>query len=62
MRESKIIATDIGFISQDDLEEYKKKHMQDIVKSLAAMISDSQVEINEKDIDFSVEESEETEN
>ena len=62
LRESKIIATDIGFISQDDLEEYKKKHMQDIVKSLAAMISDSQVEINEKDIDFSVEESEETEN
>ncbi len=52
--EGKMIASDCGFISPDDLDEYRKNHIGDILKQLQDMsktnekIDVSQVEFSEK--------------
>lgn len=49
--EGKLIASDIGFISPDDLETYKKEHISQILKELNKM-SDGTVEIKSEDVVF----------
>lgn len=61
VREDKMVATDLGFISPNDLDEYKKEHMGDILKELQAL-SKSNEEISENDVEFGIEESEEGDN
>ena len=51
VREDKMIATDLGFISPSDVEEYKKEHMGYIIKELTNM-SKGSIEITEDDIEF----------
>ena len=54
--EGKMIASDIGFISPDDLDEFKKQHITEILNKLNEQ-GNGNVNITEKDITF--EESEE---
>ena len=58
VREDKMVATDLGFISPNDLEEYKKEHMGDIIKELTEM-SKGTIQIDEKDIEFGSDETDE---
>lgn len=50
--EGPMIATDIGFISPDELDNYKKEHVSKIIKELEKM-SDNKFVITEKDIEYS---------
>lgn len=54
--EGKLIATDIGFISNDDLEDYKKEHISTILKELNKL-SEGKATIKEDDVTFQEEES-----
>lgn len=56
--EGKLIATDIGFISPDDLELYKKEHISEILKELNR-ISEGKENFTAKDVEFDVIEDEE---
>ena len=55
-----MIATDLGFIAPEDLDDYKKEHIKDILKQLNEQIKDGEM-ISEKDITFAEEESVDTE-
>ena len=52
VREDKMIATDLGFISPNDIESYKKEHMKDIINELAKLTNGTASEIKEEDITF----------
>ena len=57
--EGKLIASDMGFIAIEDLEQYKKEHIGSILKELNKRLSEQgQSEISEKDIEFTEEEEE----
>ena len=56
--EGKLIATDIGFISPDDLELYKKEHISEILKELNR-ISEGKENFTAKDVEFDIIEDEE---
>jgi hypothetical protein len=49
--EGKMIACDVGFISVNDLEEYKKKHISKILKELNSQVTDGKY-ITESDVVF----------
>jgi hypothetical protein len=49
--EGKMIASDLGFISPDDLDEYKKEHINEILKELNRL-SEGDADITEKDVEF----------
>lgn len=49
--EGKMIASDLGFISPDDLDEYKKEHINDILKELNRL-SEGDADITAKDVEF----------
>jgi hypothetical protein len=49
--EGKMIASDLGFISPDDLDEYKKEHINEILKELNRL-SDGDADITAKDVEF----------
>jgi hypothetical protein len=49
--EGPIIAANTGFVSVDDLEEYKKTHVSQILSELTKL-ADGKVEITESDISF----------
>lgn len=49
--EGKMIASDIGFISPDDLDDYKKEHISEILKQLNN-IADGKVDIKQEDVVF----------
>lgn len=51
IREGNMIATDLGFISPDELDKYKKQHMSDILKELNEL-SKGTVEIKAEDVVF----------
>ena len=51
IREGNMIATDLGFISPDELDNYKKQHMPDILKELNEL-SKGAVEIKAEDVVF----------
>lgn len=55
--EGKMIASDLGFISVEDLDSYKKDHISLILKELNEM-GKGKVKITEKDIEFIEEETE----
>lgn len=57
--EGSIIAADRGFISVDNLEEYKKEHVSRILKELQNL-ADNRFEIAETDIDYTTVEDENT--
>lgn len=50
--EGNMIASDLGFISPDDLDKYKKEHITDIVKELNRL-ADGKFEIDASDVSFS---------
>lgn len=49
--EGKMIASDLGFISPDDLDEYKKEHINEILKELNRL-SEGDSDITAKDVEF----------
>ena len=49
--EGKMIASDLGFISPDDLDEYKKEHINEILKELNRL-SEGDADITAKDVEF----------
>ena len=49
--EGNMIASDMGFISPDDLDAYKKEHIGEILKELNKL-ADGKFEINASDIEF----------
>ncbi len=49
--EGQMIACDVGFISPDDLDLYKKEHISEILRQLNEMSTDGK-EITEKDVVF----------
>lgn len=49
--EGKMIACDVGFISTNDLEDYKKKHISKILKELNSQVTDGKY-ITESDVVF----------
>lgn len=51
IREGNMVATDLGFISPTELDNYKKEHMSDILKELNEL-SKGEVEIKEEDVEF----------
>ena len=53
-----MLCTAHGMLAPDEVEDYKKNHISDILKQLEE-ISNGEVSINEDDIVFSMEESEE---
>ena len=53
--EGKMIAGDLGFISPEDLDAYKKEHITHILKELNKL-SDGKTNITENDIEFAEEE------
>ena len=57
--EGKLIATDTGFVSPDDLDTFKKEHISQILKELNKM-SNSTEEIKAEDVEFGETEDEET--
>ena len=57
--EGSIIAADRGFISVDNLEEYKKEHVSRILKELQNL-AENRFEIAETDIDYTTVEDENT--
>lgn len=59
VREGTMIATDLGFISNDALDSYKKSHMSAILKQLNEL-SKGQVEIKEEDVVFTEEETDDS--
>lgn len=50
--EGNIIACDLGFISPNDLEQYKKDHISDILKELNKLGEGKVAEIKEEDVVF----------
>lgn len=53
MQDAKLIACDYGFIGLDELDEYKKKHLPEIIKKLKEISGNN--DITEKDVVFSEE-------
>ena len=58
IREGNMVATDLGFISPDELDNYKKEHMNDILKELKEL-SKGEIEIKAEDVEFSSEDTDE---
>lgn len=57
--EGKLVASDIGFVSVNDLDKYKKEHVSQILKELNNRLKDAgKQEIAESDIQFIEEEEE----
>lgn len=55
--EGEIICTPLGLIRKDDLADYQKNHISDILKELNKNLADGN-KVSEKDVDFIEEESE----
>lgn len=55
--EGNMIASDMGFISVEDLDTYKKEHISQILKELNKL-ADGKFEINASDVEFNEEEEE----
>ena len=55
--EGKLIASDLGFIDIEDLDEYKKTHISQILKELNSKVTNGD-KIDEKDVKFIEEEEE----
>ena len=58
IREGNMVATDLGFISPDELDAYKKEHMPFILKELNEL-AEGKAEIKESDVVFSEENTDE---
>lgn len=58
LSENTLIACDLGFISPNDVEEYKKSHITQILKELNSRNTDGNT-ITEQDVSFETDESEE---
>lgn len=50
--EGNLIACDFGFIGLDELEQYKKDHISDILQQLNKLAEGTDVQINEDEIEF----------
>ena len=55
LREGNLIATDLGFIAPEDIDEYKKNHMSEILKKLNELSNGTET-ISENDVEFKTEE------
>lgn len=55
IREGNMVATDLGFISPDEIDKYKKEHMSLILKELKDL-ADGKTDFKEEDITFTTEE------
>lgn len=56
--EGPLVTTDTGFISPNNLDEYKKNRVSDILKELQ-LLSENRFELTEKDIDYTIVEEDE---